>query len=420
MFVLRPLVSVILPIRNEAPFIAETLRAVLAQDYPRELLEVIVVDGMSEDGTRPIVQRLAETDPRLRLLDNSRRITPAALNIGIRAARGEVIVRVDGHGVIPPNYVRECVAVLTDTVRDRSPSEPGDSASPSPTASPPSPLSTFQPVSVSALPCDLLAVGGAWDCAGRGIVRTAIALATSSKFGVGGSRYRTTRPWANPRTPVRGYAREPVQTDTVPFWAMRRAVFEQIGLFHEEMLCHEDYEFNHRLRQAGGTILLLPWLRSKYYVRSTLRAVCRQYGRYGFWKGRFLRSHPESLKTRHLIPPLFVAALFVAAAAASVGGAGQVALGILIAAYLCFLAVATATLLVTRTREHEFADLPPSDIRPLPSDLRPPRPASPPAPCSLLLAPLLPLVLATLHLSWGVGVWFGLLRGKVPGEPPKL
>ena len=110
--VLCPSVSVILPIRNEAPFIEQVLRAVLNQDYPPDLLEAVVVDGMSDDGTREIVRELAAQDPRLRLLDNPRHITPAGLNLAIRAARGSVIVRVDGHGVLPPNYVRECVARL--------------------------------------------------------------------------------------------------------------------------------------------------------------------------------------------------------------------------------------------------------------------------------------------------------------------
>jgi glycosyltransferase involved in cell wall biosynthesis len=443
--VLRPHVSVILPIRNEAPFIEEALRAVLNQDYPSELIEVVVADGMSDDGTRDIVRRLAAQDARLSMLDNPRQITPAGLNLAIRAARGDVIMRVDGHGVLPPNYVRECVAFLEggkqkaesrkqksedgeggtsniqhptsnieqgghgvlppNYVREcvaylkaedgRQKTEDGRQSSdlrpPSSALRPPSPV--LRPPSSA-----LLAVGGAWDCVGRGAVGEAIALATSSRFGVGGSRYRTCRPEI-----------QPVLTDSVPFWAMRRQVFERIGLFREEMLCHEDYEFNYRLRSAGGTILLLPWLRTKYCVRSTLGGLARQYGRYGIWKGRFLCSHPESLKARHLIPPLLVMALAAGVLASFLGAAGRFGLGALVALYVCFLLAATASLACSRGRRRETAYDRKSEVRSPKSEVGHWR-------CALLL----PIILVTLHLCWGTGVWIGLLRGKVSGEPPRL
>ncbi len=434
-------VSIILPVRNEAATIREVLTAILQQDYARELIEVVLADGMSEDGTREIVRELAETDSRLRMVDNPKQITPAGLNLAIRESRGEVIVRVDGHGVIPPNYVRECVVCLASAQAepalrlDRAESDAILAQGPSPAgareggrrpsegnqaqsnihsegqgvraageaSNPSSPTLTPPP------PSALLAVGGAWDSVGCGLMGEAIAVAMSSKFGVGNSPYRILETgWT------------PVPTDTVPFWAIHRRTFERVGLFREEFVCHEDYEFNHRLRSAGGRIMLLPWLRAKYYVRSTLGALARQYWRYGNWKGRFVRSQGGSLKVRHLIPPLFVAALALCGLTALFSEAGRIACCILIAAYLCFLSVATVTLFLTHHGDHQSRDssgqkspignrqsqitLPPSALRPL---------------CFTRFA-LLPVILATLHLCWGAGVWMGLMRGKVVGQPPRL
>jgi len=360
-------VSVILPIRNEASSIAEVLRAVLNQDYSRDLIELIVADGMSDDGTREIVRELAEQDPRLRLLDNPRRTTPAGLNVGIRAARGAVIVRGDGHGVLPPNYVRECVAVLSGAQGGQEEKQKVESRKQK---------SEDEGDGRGTKVGPLLVVGGALDSVGRGGVGEAIAIAMRSKFGVGNSPFRTL-----------DSGEGLIQTDTVPYWAVRREAFERIGLFREEMLCHEDYEFNYRLRSSGGMILLLPWLRAKYYVRTTLGGLARQYWRYGIWKGRFLRSHPKSLRARHLIPPVFVGVLGVCAVAALSGKAGLLCLGLWLGLYGCFLLLATASL----ARGGRWG-----------------------------YAPLLPLALAILHLCWGCGVWVGLLRGKVAGQPPRL
>src|SRR5687767_11928259 len=107
-----PTVSVVIPARDEERYIESCLKSVLAQDYPADLLEILVVDGRSKDGTRPIVEALARVHPRLRLLDNPQRLIPNALNLGIRASRGSIVVRVDGHSVIDPDYVSRCVHTL--------------------------------------------------------------------------------------------------------------------------------------------------------------------------------------------------------------------------------------------------------------------------------------------------------------------
>lgn len=396
-----PLVSVVLPVRNEAAFIEQTLHSVLQQDYPADRMEVIVVDGLSEDGTREIVERMVRSDGRVRCVDNPERIIPRALNRGIRAARGDILVRVDGHAVLPPDYVRECVAWLCRAAAE----SPADAARGSgPATRPPADGS-------------LLAVGGAWDCVGRGWVGQAIARATSSPFGVGNAHYRTIRPGSRSPQPGVDVGWTARRVDTVPFWAMRREVFARLGLFREEMACHEDYEFNHRLREAGGAVWLLPWLRAGYFVRPTLFKLAAQYARYGFWKGRFLRARPGSLQFRHLIPPVFVAALVLTLLWAVYAREGRVALVALVGVYGGFLIMATAGMLLTAGGASAPAPLA-GAFAAVPVGRTEGRVGTAARPVWSGL--LLPGVLATLHLTWGAGVWAGLLRGKVRGVPPEL
>jgi succinoglycan biosynthesis protein ExoA len=256
-----PLVTVILPIRNEARFISPCLSAVLNQDYPREKIEILVVDGMSDDGTREIVVDLAENDSRLRLLDNAEQIVPTALNRGIRAARGSVIIRVDGHAVIAPDYVRRCVEAMTRVEAD--------------------------------------CVGGAIHTAGGPWMARGIALAQSSSFGVGNAAFR--------------YADSGRYVDTLAFGAYRRDVFERIGLFDEELVRNQDDEFNFRLTLAGGRIWLDPQIRSTYFSRSSLYSLWKQYFEYGFWKVRVIQKHRRPASWRHLVPAAFVLALLASA-----------------------------------------------------------------------------------------------------------
>ena len=258
-----PFVTVIMPIRNEAAFIARSLGAVLAQDYPSDRLEVLVVDGMSDDGTREIVRRIADDRRKaandelsfVTLLDNPARIVPTALNIGLRRARGEVIVRVDGHCEIAPDYVRRCIKALQETNAD--------------------------------------CVGGPMVTVGETRVSRAIALAQSSVFGVGGVAFRTGR-------------ERPGYVDTVAFGAYRRQVFDRVGTFDEELVRNQDDELNFRLTQAGGKIWMDPSVRSVYYSRSSLRRLRRQYFEYGFYKVRVIQKRKAVPSWRHLVPGGFV------------------------------------------------------------------------------------------------------------------
>jgi glycosyltransferase involved in cell wall biosynthesis len=266
-------VTVIMPIRNEAAYIRRSLGSVLAQDYPAECLQVLVVDGQSDDGTRELVQTMIEErsnvptfqrsnvptfSPGVRLLDNPGRIVPTGLNIGLAEARGDVIVRVDGHCEIPPDYLSRCVALLEESGAD--------------------------------------CVGGPIETVGETATAQTIAVAMSSPFGVGGSAFRTVQD----RT---------LWVDTLAFGAYTRAAIERCGAFDEELIRNQDEEYNYRLRKLGGKLLLSSAIRSRYYSRGTLGKLWRQYYQYGYWKVRVLQKHPRQMQARHFAPPLFAAAV---------------------------------------------------------------------------------------------------------------
>ncbi len=259
MLTAQPLITLILPIRNEAAHIERTLAALLAQDYPAQRMEILVVDGMSDDATREIVSQFTmhNSSFTIHLLDNPRRIVATALNIGLAHARGDVIVRVDGHTEIAPDYVRRCVDLLQRTGADN--------------------------------------VGGRMQPVGQGAFGASVAVATSSPFGVGDGRFH--------------YSADEEWVDTVYLGAWPREVFQRIGGFDEELVRNQDDEFNYRLRKAGGRILLSPLIRSHYVNRSTPASLWRQYYQYGYWKVRVLQKHPRQMQWRQFVPPLFVAGL---------------------------------------------------------------------------------------------------------------
>ena len=258
-----PKVSVIIPCYNEQATIGLLLDALYAQTFPRAEMEVVIADGFSTDGTRAAIAAWAKAHPDLpvRVVDNPRRIIPAGLNRAIAAARGEFIVRLDAHSVPAPDYIERSVAAL----------EQGLGAN----------------------------VGGVWEITpgGKGWIARGIAAAASHPLGVGDARYR--------------YASSAGEVDTVPFGAFRRSLIEQIGAYDESLLTNEDYEFNVRVRAAGGKVWLDPAIRSRYFARPTLAALAKQYWRYGFWKAKMLRRYPNTLRWRQALPPLFVLAFIV-------------------------------------------------------------------------------------------------------------
>lgn len=282
-----PLVSVIIPMRNEAASIGALLDSVLAQDYPRDRLEVLVVDGESDDGSADVVARVAARDPRVRLLHNPQRIVPPALNIAIRAARGEIVARVDGHTRLAPDYLRIGVETLARTGADN--------------------------------------VGGRMDAVGGGWFGDAVADATASPAGVGSYFH---------------FGTEERDVDTVYLGMWPRAVFARVGLFDEELVRNQDDELNYRLRKLGGRVRLNPAMRSWYQNRRDLVHLLRQYYQYGQWKVRVLQKHPAQMSWRHFVPPAFVAGMTLLAVLAGEWAPAAWALRALALVYVAVLLVA--------------------------------------------------------------------------------
>jgi glycosyltransferase involved in cell wall biosynthesis len=255
---LLPRVSVIVPCRNEALFIAHCLESIVANDYPKDMLEILVVDGMSDDQTWNIVGDFAREHPEVKGLRNPQLITPAALNLGINHARGEIIVRIDAHARVAENYLRLCVEGLRKHEVDN--------------------------------------IGGAMETlpADGGLAAKAIAASMSHLFGVGNSDFRLG-------------TEQVVATDTVFGGCYRREVFEKIGLFNERLMRSQDMEFNQRLRKAGGRILLDPKIRCCYYASPDLKSFARHNFDDGIWAILpFAHSEVVPVRLRHLVPGAFM------------------------------------------------------------------------------------------------------------------
>ena len=324
-----PLVSVIIPCYNEQSTVRLLLEAICRQTLPPRDLEIIIADGMSTDRTRDEVTAFQRENPErmIRLIDNQKRVIPAGLNCALAAAQGQYIIRLDGHSVPAPDYLERCVEALQ---ADR-----GEN------------------------------VGGVWEIRpqGDGLIQRAIAIAAAHPFGVGDARYR--------------YTNQAGYVDTVPFGAFRREVFDQFGVYDETLLTNEDYEYNARLRQQGGRVWLDPRIRSTYFARSSIRALARQYWRYGYWKWRMLRRYPKTLRLRQGVPPVFVLAVALLLLAAPWLAQAAWLLFAVLLAYSLVLAAGS----IPAARKY--------------NDLR------------LILA--VPLAIAAMHFSWGAGFLASML-----------
>jgi glycosyltransferase involved in cell wall biosynthesis len=256
-----PLVTIIIPCYNEQDTIGLLLKAIYSQSYPLAEMEVVIADGLSTDNTRQQIQNFQREhqDLAVRVVDNTRRTIPSGLNAAIRAAQGQIIVRLDAHSIPYPDYVARCEVALQNGFGEN--------------------------------------VGGVWEIlpGSQGWMAKSIAAAAALPLGAGDARYR-----------IGGTAQS---VDTVPFGAFYRSLVEQVGYFDETLLTNEDYEFNVRIRRSGGRVWMDPMIRTQYFARSSLGALWRQYWRYGFWKAQMLRRYPLTLRWRQAVPPLFVLSL---------------------------------------------------------------------------------------------------------------
>ncbi len=329
-------ISLIVPCYNEQASIGLLLEAIRKQTYELDEIEIIIADGMSDDGTRDAIQDYAAQHPELniRLIDNPQRIIPAALNTAIRVAEGGVIIRLDAHSAPKSDYVERCLDVLEKTGAAN--------------------------------------VGGVWEI--QSSVDTwmarSIAAAASHPLGAGDARYR-----------ISG---EPGPVDTVPFGAFRKEWLEKVGPFNEELLTNEDYEYNVRIRNAGGLIWFDPSIRSIYFARPDLRSLARQYWRYGFWKVRMLRLYPGTLRWRQALPPMFVLAAFILAGLTFPFPLARLLLTVQLGAYLLVTIFAGFLESIRRKDMGLILGLPPA--------------------------------IWTMHFSWGAGFLWSVLKGAPEGR----
>ena len=321
------LVTVVVPAADEEGFVGACLDSVTSQDYRN--LQILVVDGASTDATVEIVRARMAADPRIDLVDNPRRNIPSSLNLAVGRAKGTWLVRVDAHSTIGPGYVRAAV----DRLREGR----------------------------------WAGVGGRKEGVGRTPAGRAIAVAMRSRFGVGNSTYH--------------FGTTTQEVEHLPFGAYPVELVRSLGGWDERLTANEDYEFDYRLRRAGGRLLFDPALVIAWHCRQSIRDLYRQYRRYGKGKVDVMRLHPESMSLRHFLPPVLV-----------VYGAGSALVGIrnprVLAAMLPYVvAVGVASAQAAGSLQSTA-----ERVR-------------------------LPAAFLAMHLGWGLGFWSRL--AVLPWTPPQ-
>ena len=321
-----PAISVLVPVRDEERGIRQSVDAMRAQEVDDEF-ELLFIDGRSVDTTRAILEELSEGDPRIRILDNPAGGIPQALNVGLRAARGKYVARMDAHTLYPTRYLAHGVERLRVG--------------------------------------DVDWVAGPALARGRSGGSRRVALALGSRLGVGGASFR------------RVQTRE-IETDAGFTGLWERRTLLAHGGWDESWAVNEDGELAARIRSGGGRIVCLPEMAAAYEPRATVGQLVRQYGRYGRYRAKTSRRHPESMRRSHLIPPAALATCLGAFLPGRLGIPCRIGAGL----YAAALLVAGASA-VRRAQ-------PPTD------------------------AVRVPVLLAAMHLSWAAGFVVGSARFGPP------
>lgn len=256
------IISVICPVYNEEKYISHCIESIIQQNIEKEKLELLLVDGMSTDKTREIVYEYSCKYPWIKLLDNPDKIVPTAMNIGIEASKGDIIIRIDAHAEFPVNYISELVKQLNSLGADN----------------------------VGAV-CETLP-------ANQTLEAQAIATALGSSFGMGNSYFRIG-------------ASDIMEVDTVPFGCFRREVFGKVGLYDVELIRNQDDELNGRIIKNGGKIYLIPYVVVKYYARDTVKKVGKMFYQYGLYKPLVNKKLGSAATVRQFFPLVFVLGLIL-------------------------------------------------------------------------------------------------------------
>lgn len=323
-----PKVSVIIPCRNEELHIAECILSIIRGTYPSEQTEILVVDGSSEDNTEKIVTQLKDTYTNITILQNPKRIFPAAVNVGVKYSTGEYLLILGAHALFSTDYIEKCIN--------------------------------------AAMKYDADNVGGILITTGlnKGVIGKSINKVLSSSFGVGNATFRTG-------------SKDVTEVDTVFGGCYKKEVFEKIGYFNEHLISSSDMEFNKRLKRSGGKIFLIPDIIVNYYTRNTLNSFFKNNLRNGYWA-----IYPIGLTTfipvslRHFVPLLFLLSIV-----------GCLLLSLIFPFFLWVL-LAEMSLYLIASIGASFSSIP----------------------INILFATTMPLLFLSLHLLYGLGSFWALLK----------